>query len=125
MPTSKTVLISIRTHSPELPEIRTGPDACSGYTTKIRLYAPNGTLIQQAAEGVFSDISLTLPATGTYVLVASDSAGSIPGLYTLLVFSSSTTVTATPLSFGTSVASTLASTGELDQYTVSASPVIP
>ena len=63
-------------------ESTAGPDAGTGYTTKLRLYAPNGTLIQQAAEGVFSDISLTLPATGTYVLIASDNAvNTIRSLY--------------------------------------------
>ena len=89
----------------------------TGYTTKIRLYAPNGTLIQQAAEGVFSDISLTLPATGTYVLIASNNDVNTIGSYTLVVTSEST---GTPILFGTPVTSTIASTGELDQYTFSA-----
>ena len=55
----------------------------AAFVSQLRLYAPNGTLLQQAAEGLFSDINVTLPASGTYVLMASDVNGWSTGAYTL------------------------------------------
>ena len=89
----------------------------AAFNAQLRLYAPNGTLLQQAADGLFSDIGLTLPATGTYVLVASTYDGINTGPYALIINSEST---GTPLTLGTPVTSAISTTGELDQYTFSA-----
>ncbi len=71
------------------------------FSGQVRLYAPNGTGIA-LPEGTYgTELTITLPLTGTYTLLAGDSGGEESGIYHLYLQRTRRPAKAVPITWGT------------------------
>ena len=90
---------------------------------QIRLYAPNGTQISVSTQSLGSfatDMTLQLPLTGTYTLLAGDNFGDATGTYGLFLQRTNDAGNTEPIAFGETKAGSITRSAEMKNYTFSA-----
>jgi hypothetical protein len=92
----------------------------SGLDPYFRVYAPDGSLIASNAAYSPNDSELdinSLPASGTYVLLATDYDFNDTGEYRIFIQRRNNPLVTTPLRFGANLSATVDGVGEVDTYT--------
>jgi len=95
----------------------------SGLDPYFRLYAPDGSLIASKPAYSPSDAEIdinSLPASGTYVLLAEDFGFNDIGEYRIFVQRRNNPQITTPIGFGENFSATIDGVGEVDTYTFDA-----
>ena len=87
------------------------------FSPQLRLYAPDGTLMQTASGSYASELSQALTATGTYTVLAGDPEGDDTGDYWLFLQRTHNPGNSTPMTFGQTISSSVAKPSEMDAYT--------
>ncbi|MBN2099421.1 MAG: hypothetical protein JW753_07480 [Dehalococcoidia bacterium] len=100
--------------------VRIGEPAGSIYP-EIRLYGPDGTLLQTVYSSSLAEISQSLPTTGLYTVLAGDYNGYHTGNYGLFVQRTNNPGNTTPFTLGQTISGSLTLYGEMDSYTFTAS----
>jgi hypothetical protein len=88
---------------------------------QLRLYDPDGNLLNEQSHPVHTELAASLPATGDYtILVADGFDGTLTGAYNLFMQRLNDPANAPSLSFGQIKPGTMQQPAEMDTYTIEA-----
>jgi hypothetical protein len=93
-----------------------GSSSAVSLNNQLDVFDPAGMAVGTITNGVSALLDLTLPATGTYLILASDVTGRFMGNYGLSLQRLNNPGNVTPISFGETVSGSISALAEMDTY---------